>query len=218
MVKKSIDFKGEPLRETVVKALEFIGVDVDDFVLKTEYFSVPNIRNHDQGHLYRVMLDCALIALKVDEKRKGLLAFCGAFIHDLAKHSSGDSEEHGPRAAEQKWDMFNHIWEKYNLTEEERNIVRAAVCRHSRGRNNYAHEDSVVNNILHDADAFDRARFRHKNDRLNWNYLNHPDLKVQHGHVGRMTKILIGETEAVWCFTKDANPNTSFREYISNIR
>ena len=115
-----LQFKQKSLRQTVIDALNFIGIkDYSDFDLKEEYFNNPGRGIHDPRHLYRVMIAAALIAQKLDEPRRGLLAFCGAFIHDQSRNNNGDDPEHGPRAAKTKWDIHQAIWDKYELTPDE---------------------------------------------------------------------------------------------------
>jgi hypothetical protein len=98
MENNTLQFKQKSLRQTVIDALNFIGVkDYSDFDLKEEYFNNPGRGIHDPRHLYRVMIAAALIAQKLDEPRRGLLAFCGGFIHDQARNNNGDDPEHGPK-------------------------------------------------------------------------------------------------------------------------
>lgn len=213
-----LHFKQKSVRETVVDALQYIGIqDLADFDLKPEYFDVPDRGIHDARHLYRVMIASALIAHKMNEPRAGLLAFCGAFIHDLARRHDGEDTQHGPRAAKTKWDMFNALWDKYALTDEERSNVRAAVSRHSGGGNSGYHDNTLVNQILHDADALDRCRF-HRHGRLDWSYLAHPELKCTNDCPSPILKTLIGETEAICGATRFLPTYLPFKDFLENIR
>ena len=170
-----LQFKQKSLRQTVIDALNFIGIkDYSDFDLKEEYFNNPGRGIHDSRHLYRVMIASALIAQKLDEPRRGLLAFCGAFIHDQARNNNGDDPGHGPRAAKTKWDIHQAIWDKYGLTPDEQDYVRSAVSLHCTGHDFGFKVDTMVKQILHDADSFDRCRFFHSFERLNWDYLSLP--------------------------------------------
>ena len=205
------------LRETVIDALQFIGIkDYADFDLQQDYFNNPHRGHHDARHLYRTMLATALIARKINEPRKGLLAFCGAYIHDLAQRRDGEGEGHGPRAAHEKWDKFSSLWQKYELTPEECSQVRDAVCRHSGGDSDFQ-GDTVVQQILHDADSLDRCRFR-QNGRLNWDFLALPQLKVKNDSPSDILKALIGETEAICGFTKFMPSFMPFKDFVCNIR
>ena len=211
-------FKKKSIRETVVDALQFIGIhELSDFDLKQEFFDLPDRGIHDSRHIYRVMIATALISRKINEPRLGLLAFCGAFIHDLARQQNGEDSKHGPRAAMTKWDMFNILWNKYGLDEVERSNVRAAVSHHSGGGNSGFDDNRLVNQILHDADALDRCRFN-RHGRLDWNYLALPDLKCTDDHPSQMLRTLIGETEAICAFTKYLPTFIPFKDFLENIR
>ena len=212
-----LHFKQDSVRETVVDALQYIGIqELSDFDMKPEYFDVPDRGIHDARHLYRVMIAAALIAQKLNEPRAGLLAFCGAFIHDLARRHDGEDSQHGPRAAKTKWEMFNALWDKYALTDEERSNVRAAVSRHSGGGNAGYHDNTLVNQILHDADALDRCRF-HRHGRLDWSYLALPELKCLDDHPSQMLRTLIGETEAICGTTRFLPTYLPFKDFLENI-
>lgn len=214
-----LQFKDASLRDTVIDALSFIGVkDYSDFDLKREYFNRPIRSIHDARHLYRVMIATALIAHKLDEPRRGLLAFCGAFIHDQARNNDGEDPGHGPRAATTKWDIHRSLWEKYALTPLEQDYVRSAVSLHCSRYDSGFQVDTLVKQILHDADAFDRCRFRHTSARLDWAYLQIPTLKCTNDSPSKLLRLLIGETEAVWCFTKDVNTFIPFKDFIESIR
>ena len=213
-----INFKLRPLHDTVVDALQFICIqELSDFDLKPEFFNVPERGIHDSRHIYRVMIASALIAHKLNEPRLGLLAFCGAFIHDLARRNNGEDNQHGTRAALTKWNMFNALWDKYGLNDTEQSNVRAAVSRHSGGGNAGFQDNRLVNQILHDADALDRCRFR-QHDRLDWKYLSLPQLKCTDDHPSQMLKTLIGETEAICGFTKYLQTFIPFQDFLENIR
>ena len=219
MTNQPLQFRQPSLRETIVDALAFIGVqDYSDFDLKEEFFNNPERGIHDARHLYRVMIAAALIAKKLNEPRRGLLAFCGAFLHDQARNHNGDDPGHGPRAAQTKWEMHHALWEKYQLTPDEQEYIRSAVSLHCSRHDCGFKVDPLVRQILHDADSFDRCRFYHTADRLDWNLLILPALKCTDDHPGPLLRTLIGETEAVWCFTKDLPSFLPFRDFLQNIR
>lgn len=219
MALEKLQFRFKSLRETVVEALEFIGVqDYSDFDLKKEYFDNPERGIHDSRHIYRVMIATALIAQKLNEPRCGFLAFCGAYIHDMARINNGEDRDHGPRAAKNKWNKFNAIWDKYDLPPDEMEYACSAVSLHCSGNDSGFKVDTVVKQILHDADSFDRCRFHSTETRLNWNYLTLPALRCIDGHPDKMLRTLIGETEAIWCFTKDVASFIPFKDFLENIR
>lgn len=219
MTNQPLQFRQPSLRETIVDALAFIGVqDYSDFDLKKEFFNNPERGIHDARHLYRVMIAAALIAKRLNEPRRGLLAFCGAFLHDQARNHNGDDPGHGPRAAQSKWEMHHALWDKYQLTPDEQEYVRSAVSLHCSRHDCGFKVDPLVRQILHDADSFDRCRFYHTDDRLDWNLLTLSALKCTDDHPSPMLRTLIGETEAVWCFTKDLPSFLPFLDFLQNVR
>ena len=144
----------------LISSLNYIGVDLDDFTLSNSMFTRPHHAPiHGIGHIYRTMIGCALLGEMLQKPREGLLAFCGAYIHDLARKTDGKEPKHGANAVVNHFDMFNHIWDKYHLTQEEREDVKQAVIQHS-GDEWMQPKDSGyhVMAILKDADALDRCR------------------------------------------------------------
>lgn len=207
------------MKQLITDALQFIGIqNYSDFDLKQDYFNNPSTVKHDARHLYRTMIATALIAQRFNEPRNGLLAFCGAFIHDLAQRTDGAGPHHGPQAAKYKWHMFDTLWDKYCLTADERSNVRAAVSHHSGGGNSGFLDNKLVNMILHDADALDRCRFYSPRARLNWNYLSLPGLKCTDNHPSQMLMDLICETESIYNATKRLPSFMPFGDFLENIR
>lgn len=152
------------IKDQVLEALNYVGVAPKDFNLKDDDFTsveMAHHRKHGMPHLYRVMIAAALIAKELGEPRKGLLALCAAFLHDMARVSNGSPQDkdHGYYAAMNCFGKYEAIWQKYNLTDLERDYVRAACSHHSSGRRHTFRYDSVVSAILTDADALDRCRF-----------------------------------------------------------
>lgn len=145
-------------------ALNYIGIDPKDFDLKDSYFTsayYAHHRKHGKGHLYRVMLGCALLAKELQQPRLGLLAFCAAFLHDQNRLSNSGDYNHGLRAADLCFPKFAALWDKYELSPIEQEYVRAACANHApHDRHNYQ-ENIVVTNMVRDADALDRCRFRY---------------------------------------------------------
>lgn len=145
---------------SVNEALCYIGVNSADFPLTNTMFTRPvHAPIHGIGHIYRTMIGCALLGEILQKPREGLLAFCGAYIHDLARETDGEEPEHGANAVLECFDKFNNLWDKYQLTDTEREQVKQAVIQHS------SHEWMTpqdkgyhVMAILKDADALDRCR------------------------------------------------------------
>lgn len=144
----------------IAKSIEFIGVDEADFALKNEMFARPKHEPiHGIGHIYRTMIGCALLGELLQRPREGFLAFCGAYIHDLARETDGIEPEHGANAALKYFDRFNKLWDKYKLTQEEREQVKQAVTQHSGCEWMQPKDPGYhVMAILKDADALDRCR------------------------------------------------------------
>ena len=147
-------------------ALEYIGVSAEDFNLTNSLFTRPiHSAIHGIGHIYRTMIGCALIGTLIQKPRKALLALCGAYIHDLARKNDYIEPEHGENAVLNHFDLFGHIWDKYQLSDDEKQQIKQAVIQHS------VHEwmqksDSGydVMAILKDADALDRCRLGDLNE------------------------------------------------------
>lgn len=142
------------------KALIYIGANPADFPLRNEMFTRPiHDTIHGIGHIYRTMIACALLAELLMMPRAGLLAFCGAYIHDLGRKCDGVDDTHGADAVKYHFDRFNSLWDEYCLTEEERNIVKGAVTQHSTMEWLTPDDEGYdVMAILKDADALDRCR------------------------------------------------------------
>ena len=153
---RQIDIKPTTIKE----ALKYIGVDAVDFSLENRMFDRPcHSALHGIGHIYRVMVGCALLGEMAKSPREALLAFCGAYIHDLARSNDGIEPSHGENAAKYHFTRFNHLWDKYALTEEERKFVCDAVTYHSQPpRTRLSDKGYRVLAILKDADALDRCR------------------------------------------------------------
>ena len=72
------------------QSLAYVGVDPSDFSLRNSMFSRPkHSPMHGIGHIYRTMIGCALLGELLQKSREGLMAFCGAYIHDLGRVHDG---------------------------------------------------------------------------------------------------------------------------------
>lgn len=145
---------------SVNEALCYRGVNPADFPLTNTMFTRPvHAPIHGICHIYRTMIGCALLGAILQKPREGLLAFCGAYIHDLARETDGKEPEHGANAVLNYFDKFSNLWDKYQLSHAEREQVKQAVTQHSgcewmRPKDPGYH----VMAILKDADALDRCR------------------------------------------------------------
>ena len=185
-------------------ALEYIGVNAEDFNLTNSLFTRPiHSAIHGIGHIYRTMIGCALIGTLIQKPRKALLALCGAYIHDLARKNDYIEPEHGENAVLNHFDLFGHIWDKYQLSDDEKQQIKQAVIQHS------VHEwmqksDSGydVMAILKDADALDRCRIAD----LSPNWLRYPQ-----------SKLLIKRIEEICSKSYYINDDINFSDFIELV-
>lgn len=188
----------------IQEALRYIGADSLDFVLYNLMFSRRvHAPIHGIGHIYRTMIACALLGKALEKPREGLLAFCGAYIHDLARRTDGVEPEHGPNAAKYFSGRFQRLWDKYGLTPEKCEQVRQAVSQHST-RELLRPSDAgyAVMAILKDADALDRCRLHHGGLNPDW-------LRYQE------SRRLIGFMEQICAKTRTVNRGLPFADFVS---
>lgn len=188
----------------IQEALRYIGADSSDFVLYNPMFARRvHAPIHGIGHIYRTMIACALLGKALEKPREGLLAFCGAFIHDLARHTDGVEPEHGPNAATYFFGRFQRLWDKYGLTPEECEQVRQAVSQHSTRESLHPSDEGyAVMAILKDADALDRCRL-HRNG-LNPDWLRYWE-----------SRRLIGFMEQICAKTRSVNRGLPFADFVA---
>lgn len=191
--------------DEIKNALTYIGVDKVDFSLRNSIFKRPNHWPiHGIGHIYRTMIGCALIGHSIKRPREALLAFCGAYIHDLARRSDGKEPEHGENAVKEYFDCFSDIWKKYGFTPDECEKLKLSVKLHSRSerlkRNDWGYEVAA---ILKDADALDRCRLK---DGLNPNMLYFNE-----------SKSLIPISKQIFEQTREINSDISFADFLQKI-
>lgn len=184
------------------ETLRYIGVDPADFALYKPMFARRvHAPIHGIGHIYRTMIACALLGKALKKPREGLLAFCGAFIHDLARQTDGVEPEHGPNAAKYYFGRFQRLWDKYGLTSEECEQVREAVSQHSTWELlRPSDEGYAVMAILKDADALDRCRL----GGLNPDWLRY-----------RESRRLIGFMEQICAKTRTVNKGLPFADFVA---
>lgn len=185
-------------------ALDYIGVDISDFALKNSMFTRPvHYSIHGIGHIYRTMIGCAMIAHLLQKPREGLLAFCGAYIHDLARETDWEEPEHGAMAVVKHFEKFNHLWDKYGLTEEERIFVQKAVAQHSIKEQMTPQDKGYdVMAILKDADALDRCRIGD----LNPKWLRYEE-----------SRALIERIDDIYEESRWINNDIAFEDFLSKI-
>lgn len=186
---------------SIDEALAYIGIDANDFNLRNSDFTRPiHAPIHGIGHLYRTMIACALIGQLTERPREALLAFCGAYIHDLGRTNDGVDPSHGANSVRHHYARYMPLWTKYHLTQLEQEWVKQAVVQHAsreymrRGDPGYA-----VMAILKDADALDRCRIGD----LNPDWLRFPE-----------SRRLVKAIAHLYCKTPRFNQDMPFAEYV----
>lgn len=148
-----------------------MGVDIDfrQFDLKKCYFDHDSIL-HGVKHTYRVMANTLVLGNLLSADHEKLTAFCGAFIHDMARRHDGQCTLHGRWAVENKVDEFSKLFLATGLHERDIEALCVAVENHSIPVDlPQSHEYYFPGAILKDADALDRIRLG--KDNLNTKYL-----------------------------------------------
>ena len=144
--------------EEIQGILDRIQIDPNDFNLRKSHFDHQSSL-HGIAHTYRVMINTLLISDRLGDKKAGLLAFCSAFIHDMARKHDGRCSKHGPDSAAFKLPAFSDLFSGYGVTPLEMDFIREAVIQHSyRERLTKDDDGYFVMAILKDADALDRCR------------------------------------------------------------
>lgn len=144
-----------------------------DFEIRPGYF-MNESHLHGKLHTYRVMCHVLLLGKKINLDHQTKLAFCAAFVHDMARRHDGFCLMHGPRAARIKVPEFIPLFKKYGLNDEDISVIKTAVSNHSQYIDlNKKHPHYLVTALLKDADALDRVRLGHGN--LNARFLRLPE-------------------------------------------
>lgn len=186
---------------SIDEALAYIGIDANDFNLRNSDFTRPvHASIHGIGHLYRTMIACALIGQLTERPREALLAFCGAYIHDLGRTNDGVDHSHGANSVRLHFARYMPLWAKYNLTQLEQEWVKQAVVQHS--SREYMHRGDAgyaVMAILKDADALDRCRIGD----LNPDWLRFPE-----------SRRLVKAIAHLYCKNPRFNQDMPFAEYV----
>ena len=151
------------------------GINFSLFKLKQDYFDhQSNI--HGINHTYRVMYHVLQIASAAGFKREGVVAFCAAYIHDLARLNDGYCTQHGAWASARKLHLYRNLFYEVGLNEEGFAKVEIAVTNHSitkeLEKDNSAY---LITALLKDADALDRIRLGDEN--LDIRYLRFSESK-----------------------------------------
>jgi hypothetical protein len=148
-------------------------IDYSLFQLKEGYFD-NNSSLHGMNQNYRFMFLVLFIGHAAGLKRDVLLAFCAAFIHDLARKHDGFCNQHGLWATQYKLPEFISFFKKMGVSQKEIEIIGSAVKNHSELQETEDDHDAYKPTaLLKDADALDRVRLGDEN--LNTDFLRLPE-------------------------------------------
>lgn len=143
------------------------------FVLKQDYFDHESVL-HGINHTYRVMFHVLNIGQKAGMHHEIKIAFCAAFIHDMARLHDGYCTEHGPKAAKLKFPHFKNNFIKLGFKDDDLRAIKLAVSNHSMRHEIFTgHKYYKTVALLKDADALDRIRIGENN--LKIQYLRIPE-------------------------------------------
>jgi HD superfamily phosphohydrolase YqeK len=133
--------------------------DIQKFVLQPNYFDFES-KYHGINHTYRVMFNCIVLGNTLRLEKETKLAFCAAFIHDMARKNDGFCNQHGQWAIETKLPRFKELILSIGVKADELNEIETAVIHHCKS-NELSKENPFYKTtaILKDADALDRVRF-----------------------------------------------------------
>lgn len=138
-------------------------IDVTKFTLLRRYFDNQSSL-HGINHTYRVMYHCLELGGLLECSKAALLAFMGAFIHDMARKHDGYCTGHGAWAATQKLPFFIGLFIESGASEAELKLIASAVHSHSLSIDLPANDPAwLMSAILKDADALDRIRLGETN-------------------------------------------------------
>lgn len=134
------------------------GFDPGKFILNKGHFEHQSLL-HGIHHTYRVMCHCLYLGHTIKAMREMRLAFCAAFIHDMARKHDGYCTKHGEWAAEHKLPVFTEFFLSQGVNHYEIEEIRSAVKYHSE-RFDPPQGDPFwkTTALLKDADALDRIR------------------------------------------------------------
>lgn len=156
------------------------GIDYTSFKLKHKHFDHQSVI-HGINHTYRVMYHVLQIAAIRGLKREGVIAFCAAYIHDMARLNDGYCTQHGAWASERKLSLYTDLFSQHGLNNEDILKIETAVTNHSKNEELNKNDGAfLVTAILKDADALDRIRLGE--GCLDLNYLRFAESKKMVPH------------------------------------
>jgi hypothetical protein len=174
-----------------------------NFILEEQFFENHSER-HGINHTYRVMFHVLNIGINAKLFDEIKLAWCAAFIHDMARKHDGYCTEHGQWSAETKLPIFQKLFINEGVDKVGIEAIRLAVSNHS------LREEVPADNpyyktvaLLKDADALDRIRISESN--LKVEYLRFPE-----------TVELVGFAKKLYYATADEKLN-SFADLLKIV-
>ena len=158
-------------------------IDVTKFTLLRRYFDNQSSL-HGINHTYRVMYHCLVLGDLMQNRKAALLAFMGAFIHDMARKHDGFCTGHGAWATTYKLPVFRGLFIESGASGEELKLIARAVHYHSLSVDLPVSDPGwEVCAILKDADALDRIRLGETNLRPEYLRFSESHTLIAHAKV-----------------------------------
>ncbi|KAF0179409.1 MAG: hypothetical protein FD164_2045 [Nitrospirae bacterium] len=178
-----------------------LGIREEHFRLEQTHFDRES-HLHGIAHTYRVMTHCLVLGAASGYHRESLIAFCGAFIHDMARQNDGRCEYHGQWAAERKLHQHSKRFFSEGITDGEVSVIAEIVTGHSLPGDVQVEKKNIPLAILKDADALDRIR------------LGEGNLKPEFLRLSQSGSF-IGYAQALYCAATERASTCSFEEYLA---
>lgn len=174
-----------------------------NFSLEEQFFDNHSER-HGINHTYRVMFHVLNVGINAKLFDEIKLAWCAAFIHDMARKHDNYCTEHGQWSAETKLPLFQKLFIDEGVDQDGLEAIRLAVFNHSI-RQDISPENPYYKTValLKDADALDRIRISQTN--LKVEYLRFPE-----------TVELVGFAKKLYYATADKKLN-SFTDLLKVV-
>ena len=171
------------------------------FNLEEGYFDHQS-NLHGIKHTYRVMTHCLILGHRLGHEHEGKVAFCAAYIHDMARKNDRTCHGHGRWSAETKLPIFTPFFNSIGISGNDIEAIKTAVTWHSLPDEiEEGHKFDRTVALLKDADALDRVRLNPAYFDLH--YLRFPD-----------TKNLVQYAEKLYRATNDSDFKL-FSDYLS---
>ncbi len=135
-----------------------LDLDFNKFRIRSGDFDHRSLL-HGVSHSYRVMYHVMAIGEMAGLNHEIKEAFCGAFIHDMARRHDGYCQAHGGWSASRKFPLFKDLFINIGVSTHGLETIKLAVTSHSLNEEldkNHPAYKTVA--LLKDADALDRIR------------------------------------------------------------